>query len=81
MSPVEVKGRVTDVRKAERGSRELMEISLGSDAGLVVGHKLTVYNGEKYLGEFVVTLVEPDRSVGYISKRAKNATFQLPGPS
>src|SRR5262249_53151383 len=31
--PPPLNGRVTDVKKAERGSRELMEISLGSDAG------------------------------------------------
>lgn len=75
--PPPVDGRVTDVKKGERGARELMEISLGSDAGLVVGHKLTVYNGKKYLGVIRLTLVEPDRSVGYVDVRAKNATFHV----
>jgi hypothetical protein len=75
--PPPVDGKVTDVKKAERGSRELMEISLGSDAGLAVGHKLTVFNGKKYLGIIRLTLVEPDRSVGYVDVRAKNATFHI----
>lgn len=75
--PPPLDGRVTDVKKAERGTRELMEISLGSDAGLVVGHKLTVFNGQKYLGVIRLTLVEPDRAVGYVDVRAKNATFHV----
>lgn len=75
--PPPLDGKVTDVKKADRGSRELMEISLGSDAGLAVGHKLTVYNGKKYLGIIRLTLVEPDRSVGYVDVRAKNATFHV----
>ena len=40
--PPPVQGLITDVRKVERSSRELVEISIGSDDGLVVGHKLTV---------------------------------------
>lgn len=75
--PPPLTGRVTDVRKGEKGKRELMEISLGSDAGLVVGHKLTVYNGSKYLGIIRLTLVEPDKAVGYVDVRAKNATFHV----
>ena len=75
--PPPLDGRVTDVKKADRGKREMMEISLGSDSGLVVGHKLTVFSGEKYLGVIRLTLVEPDRSVGYVDVRAKNATFHV----
>jgi chromosome segregation ATPase len=75
--PPPLDGRVTDVKKADKGSREMMEISLGSDSGLVVGNKLTIFNDKNYLGEVRLMLVEPDRSVGYVIKRAKNATFHV----
>jgi chromosome segregation ATPase len=72
-------GKVLDVRKMERGGGELIEISLGSDAGLVVGNKLTAFNAKGYLGVIRLTLVEPDRSVGIViaSTRQKNAVFQV----
>lgn len=72
-------GKVLDVRKMERGTGELVEISLGSDAGLVVGNKLTVFNKKGYLAVIRLTLVEPDKSVGIVMAptRAKNAKFEV----
>ena len=61
--PPPVNGLITEVRKAEKSSRELVEISLGSDDGLVVGHRLTVYKGDKYVGEIRLTLVQADKAV------------------
>jgi hypothetical protein len=75
--PPPVSGLVTEVRKAEKSSRELVQISIGSDAGLVVGHRLTVFKGDKYVGEIRLTLVQADKSVGYIFTRAKNATIAV----
>lgn len=75
--PPPLNGRVTDVRKADRGSREYIEISLGSDSGLVAGHRLTVFHGDRWLGDIRLTLVEADKAVGYVDRRAKNATFQV----
>ncbi len=75
--PPPVQGLITDVRKVERSSRELVEISIGSDDGLVVGHKLTVFKGDKYVGEIRLTLVQADKSVGYIYARAKNAIVNV----
>lgn len=76
--PPPLEGRIIDVLKPDRNSkREYIEISLGRDAGLEVGHKLTVYRGAKYLGTIRLTLVETDKSVGYVDSRAKNANFQV----
>ena len=76
--PPPLHGRVLDVLKPDRGKgRELIEISIGRDSGLEVNHKLTVYRGEKYLGNVQLTRVESDKSVGFISYRAKNAYFQV----
>lgn len=77
--PPPVEGRVLDVRKPERGSRrELVEISVGSDSGLIVNHKMTVSRGGKYIGIVKLVRVEPDRSVGYVVQRGdKNTDFQV----
>jgi len=77
--PPPVEGIVTEVRKAERSSRELVQISVGSDDGLVVGHSLTVFRGDKYVAVIRLTLVQADRSVGYIvtNSRQKNVPVNV----
>jgi len=75
--PPPLDGRVTEVRKAERGTREYIQISLGSDSGLVPGHRLTIFHGDRWLGDIRLTMVEADKAVGYVDRRAKNATFQI----
>ena len=75
--PPPVEGVVTEVRKAEKSSRELIDISVGSDDGLVVGHKLTLFRGDKYVAEIRLTLVQADKSVGYIYTKAKNAVVNV----
>ena len=75
--PPPVQGLVTEVRKAEKSSRELVEISIGSDDGLVIGHKLTLFRGDKYVAEIRLTLVQADKAVGYVYTRAKNAVVNV----
>ncbi len=77
--PPPVEGIVTEVRKAEKSSRELIEISIGSDDGLVVGHKLTLFRGDKYVAEIRLTLVQADKAVGYVvtTSKAKNAVVNV----
>ncbi|MEI8380850.1 MAG: hypothetical protein WCJ09_12020 [Planctomycetota bacterium] len=80
-APPGVDGVVTEYRKEKKGasSTELVEISLGSDEGLGVGHKMTVYNGEgRYLGQIRLTLVQPDKAVGLViaNEKAKNTVIQ-----
>jgi len=50
-------------------SRNLVEISLGSDDGLKVGHRLDVHrdNGT-YVGRIEIRSIEPDRAVGEVMK-------------
>ncbi len=80
-APPAVDGLVTEYRKEKKGAgvTELVEISLGSDEGLGVGHKMTVYNGEgRYLGQIRLTLVQPDKAVGLViaNEKAKNTVIQ-----
>ena len=80
--PPPVDGIVTKVLKPDRGSLEYIEISIGSDDGLVVGHKMTVYstgkNG-KYIAVIRLTLVQADKSVGIVvqDSRMKNTTVSV----
>jgi len=75
--PPPVEGRIEDYRKEKKHNLELVEISLGSDDGLTVGHKLTVYNSEgRYLGQIRLQLVTPDSAVGVVTDKAKNTVIQ-----
>ncbi len=77
--PPPLDGIITEYRKDARGGLEYVGISLGSDEGLSVGHKLTAYSaGGKYLGQIRLTTVYPDKSAGIVVKeeKAKNVTIK-----
>jgi hypothetical protein len=62
MVPPKLDGVVTMVRGSD-----LVELSLGSDDGLRVGHRLDVFrSGGAYLGRVEVTDIDPDNSVAKI---------------
>jgi chromosome segregation ATPase len=69
--PPQVDGVVTAV-----SDRDLLEISIGSDDGLRVGHTLEVYRNNSYLGRVVVRRVEPDRAVVEILKEYRKGTVR-----
>lgn len=71
-----VNGLVVDVRKGEKGNVEYVEISLGSNDGLVKGHPLTLYRGDRYLGKIRLQSVERNRAVGFVEAKAKNAVIE-----
>ncbi|MEX0670455.1 MAG: hypothetical protein WD060_08380 [Pirellulales bacterium] len=54
-----------DVMAVASGS---IQVSLGSDDGLQVGHTLEVYRGGEYIGRAVVKSVMPDHSVAELVK-------------
>lgn len=75
--PPPVDGRVLEYVKEKKGNTELVEVSLGSDDGLSVGHKMTVYNREgRYLGVIRLTLVNADKAVGIVTLKEKNTVIQ-----
>lgn len=71
-----VRGLVMEVRKAEKGNLEYVEISLGSNDGLVRGHKASLYRNDQYLGWIRLVSVERNRAVGTIVEKAKNAVIE-----
>jgi hypothetical protein len=63
--PPDVEGQVTRVDPRNQN----IEISIGSDDGLVVGHELEVWRttpSPEYLGRIRVLAVEPDKAVGTV---------------
>lgn len=77
--PPPLYGRILDVLKPTRKTGlEYIEISIGRDSGLEVGHVLTVYRGDKYLGQIRLSRVEADKSVGtVVLPKGKNADFRV----
>lgn len=53
-----------------------LEVSLGGDDGLQMGHVLELYRDDIYLGRAVVKAVKPDRSVAVIVKEYAKGTVQ-----
>lgn len=71
-----VRGLVIEARKAEKGNLEYVEISLGSNDGLVRGHKATLYRDDQFLGRISLVSIERNRAVGIVEEKAKNAVIK-----
>jgi hypothetical protein len=69
--PPKVEGVVLEI-----GDRDLIEISLGSDDGLKVGHTLDVYHGSQYLGQIVIRKTNPDRAVGQVRREMQRGQIK-----
>ncbi|MEM1305732.1 MAG: hypothetical protein AAGG46_12595, partial [Planctomycetota bacterium] len=63
VTPV-VDGFVSAVRR--NGSQRLIEVTIGADDGLRVGHKVEVFRGRKYLGRAIIRKTDPDQAVAEI---------------
>ncbi|HVW01802.1 MAG TPA: hypothetical protein VHB77_15730 [Planctomycetaceae bacterium] len=73
-----VTGKVLAVTKSKEGT-EYIEISVGSDDGLVKGHQLYVYHtGDKpkYLGKIQLVFTQPDKAVGIVLDKTKNGIIE-----
>jgi len=69
--PPKVDGVVLDV-----SDKDLLEISIGADDGLKVGHSLDVYRGNTYLGRIVIKKTNPDRAVGQVKKELQRGQIK-----
>ncbi|MFO1023469.1 MAG: hypothetical protein U0903_22660, partial [Planctomycetales bacterium] len=77
-----VQGIVMDARKSKDGA-EMVEISLGSDDGVVTGHEMFIYRSglktqerPRYLGKLQIVNTFPDRSIGLVTDKSKNGMIQ-----
>lgn len=83
--PPAVDGKVMVVKSAKRsGESEHIELSLGSDDGLKLGHELTVFRSAlqggdekaKYLARIRIVDVTPDRAVGQVIETTRNGVIR-----
>jgi hypothetical protein len=75
-----VEGAVLSTRKGGRTGAELVEISLGSDAGLAKGHELFVYRADgkaKFMGKIRLDYVDYRTAVGVVIQSTKNGQIQV----
>jgi multidrug efflux pump subunit AcrA (membrane-fusion protein) len=60
----------------EVSDKDLVEISIGSDDGIKVGHSMEVYRGNTYLGRVVIRKTTGDRSVGQLLKELQRGQIK-----
>src|SRR5262245_2504835 len=56
--------------------KDLIEISIGADDGLKVGHSLDVYRGNTYVGRIIIKKTDPDRAVGQVKKELQRGQIK-----
>ncbi len=70
-APADLHGKILEV-----SSKDLVEISIGSDDGLKVGNTLEVFRGSHYLGKIEVLRIDVDRAVGKVLQDYKRGPIQ-----
>jgi small-conductance mechanosensitive channel len=57
--------------------KNLIEVSLGSDDGLRVGHRVEVFRDNNYLGSAVVLKTSPDRAVAQVDDKSQRGMIKV----
>jgi hypothetical protein len=60
----------------EVSDKDLIEISIGNDDGLKIGHSLDVYRDNTYLGRIVIRKTGPDRAVGQVQRELQRGQIK-----
>lgn len=80
--PPKVTGLVTDVKRDKTNRPEFVEISLGSDEGLAIGHKMDLVGSgvgtrsADWLGRIQIVDIGPDWAVGRVIDKAVNGIVE-----
>ena len=59
------------------GESNLIEVSLGIDDGLRIGHRIEVYRDNTYLGHAIVLKTDPDRSVAQVDDKTQRGLIRV----
>jgi len=59
------------------GDKNLIEVSLGSDDGLRVGHRVEVFRDNNYLGSAMVLKTDPDRAVAQVDEKSQRGLIKV----
>ncbi len=80
--PPLVLGKVLETKRDPRSGLDWVRISIGSDDGLLKGHKVYVYRPgtgaqrPRFLGVVRIELVTPDEAVGTVIERSRNGVIE-----
>lgn len=70
----QVRGKISSTSRAE--GNQFIEITVGADDGLKVGHTVEIFRGDRYLGRAQILRTEPDRAVGQILRQFQQGQIQ-----
>ncbi len=59
------------------GDKNLIEVSLGSDDGLRVGHRVEVFRDNNYLGSAMILKADPDRAVARVDDKSQRGLIKV----
>jgi hypothetical protein len=65
-APPKIDGFV--IRVAEANDQLFVEVSVGSDDGLLQGHEMEIFRGGTWLGRATIVRTTPDRAVGKVNR-------------
>ncbi len=75
--PVEMIAPPLDGIVTAVGDKNLIEVSLGSDDGLRVGHRVEVFRDNNYLGSAMVLKTDPDRAVAQMDEKSQRGLIKV----
>jgi len=75
--PVEMIAPPLDGIVTAVGEKNLIEVSLGSDDGLRVGHRVEVFRDNNYLGSALVLKTDPDRAVAQMDEKSQRGLIKV----
>lgn len=71
-----VRGRVSNTKRNSTGTKELVEISVGSDDGIVTDNILDVRRDGKLIGQIKVLTTLPDSAISEVVEQTRRGTIQ-----
>jgi outer membrane murein-binding lipoprotein Lpp len=71
----DVEGFVKESRKNASRSAEYVEISVGSDDGVLKNIEMTIHRGPNFLATIRITDVYPDKAIGVVVEETRNGTI------
>lgn len=69
-----VRGKISQTRRADGG--QLIELTVGTDDGIVVGQNVEIFRGERYLGRAEILKADPDRAVARVLRQFQQGQIQ-----
>ena len=75
--PVEMIAPPLDGIVTAVGDKNLIEVSLGSDDGLRVGHRVEVFRDNNYLGSALVLKTDPDRAIAQMDEKSQRGLIKV----